>query len=371
MRIMAGILGISGALALAPTTLVWAQSTTLVSQNWDSGLGGWTTTNTSPTVTWSADGTPAGVPGGADTSAPNSANYNNGVDYAGASSGTLTSPSFNLAGMLSATLTFQCNYVTETDSANSYDLRTLQISNDDFGTTVLAESLGSTGASAVIGSCAAMGTWHTHTVTLDPAWGSVQVRFAFDSIDDWFNEYPGWFVDDVEVTAVVPPLPPNNPLQLRQVDGPGGTNRSGGYQDPDGEIVFGAEISDPNAADTIHLEVEVKPLGESFNGTGVLVGNSVPASGGLSEVTATFANGRYRWRARAADGDGMASDWVSINAGTEFDFAVSVPGTGRENRNGDTQFYRTLCAQAAGSSSVPSAPLAVLVAMSLILLRKR
>ena len=36
-------------------------------------------------------------------------------------------------------------------------------------------------------------------VALDPSWGIVQIRFRFNSVDDLFNVWAGWFVDDYEV----------------------------------------------------------------------------------------------------------------------------------------------------------------------------
>jgi hypothetical protein len=44
--------------------------------------------------------------------------------------------------------------------------------------------------------------WTAHSVDLDAyAGGSVKLRFSFDSVDGLSNNFAGWFLDDVEVTA--------------------------------------------------------------------------------------------------------------------------------------------------------------------------
>ncbi|MBI2930196.1 MAG: hypothetical protein HYY16_00975 [Planctomycetes bacterium] len=49
-----------------------------------------------------------------------------------------------------------------------------------------------------------MGTWHTHTLPLNPAWGNIQVQFQFETIDEVDNDFAGWFIDDVRITATAP-----------------------------------------------------------------------------------------------------------------------------------------------------------------------
>jgi hypothetical protein len=44
--------------------------------------------------------------------------------------------------------------------------------------------------------------WTAHTVDLDPyTGGTIKLRFFFDSIDNVSNNFAGWFLDNVEVTA--------------------------------------------------------------------------------------------------------------------------------------------------------------------------
>ena len=49
------------------------------------------------------------------------------------------------------------------------------------------------------GTCSAMGTWHQHVISLDPAWEAIRIELAFDSLNPLGNTYAGWFVDDVAV----------------------------------------------------------------------------------------------------------------------------------------------------------------------------
>ncbi|MBI2899693.1 MAG: hypothetical protein HYY17_05880 [Planctomycetes bacterium] len=179
------------------------QLNTVQEWNFDAGIGGWAVTSSNASVTWAADGTPAAVVNGqAYKSAPNSLNYNNGTNFdaSGATNnGSATSPAINLAGLTDGQITFQCNYQTE--SGATYDKRFVEVSTDEFATTALSVQLKSSGTASGLGDCAAMGTWHAHTLLVDPAWGAFKLRFRFDSVDGIANTYAGWFVDDVKVQA--------------------------------------------------------------------------------------------------------------------------------------------------------------------------
>lgn len=156
---------------------------------------------------WAFDATPATVPGGPVHGGAASLNYNNGADYDTPglpNSGTATSPAIALSG--NPVLTFWCNYNTETDGAD-FDKRTVAISVDGFASTVFAETLSngntpdappSTIPVPVSGACVP-GQWHQHSIELDASWGSVQVRFGFDTVDEVNNAFAGWFVDDIAI----------------------------------------------------------------------------------------------------------------------------------------------------------------------------
>ncbi|MBM7117349.1 Calx-beta domain-containing protein [Archangium primigenium] len=164
----------------------------------DSGLEGWSVTGTSATVGWNADNTPTSVPGGAVHAGARSLNYNNGVDYNDGAdhSGSATSPVVHVGGVTAPQLTFWCNYQTE-EEGTSYDQRFVRIHRREGAESVLVQQAQLSAHPSAAGACEAMGTWHTHTLDLDPAWGPVQVRFTFLTADGQFNNYAGWFVDDV------------------------------------------------------------------------------------------------------------------------------------------------------------------------------
>lgn len=173
--------------------------------DFDSGLAPWTQASNNGTVVWSADGTPSPVAGvsAAFISSPNSLNFNDGVDFSNGAtvSGTATSPAVGIAG--ATTLTIECNYQTETTSSTSaFDRRTVQVL-DAAMTVRISDRLGGTSTVPQGGYCAAMGTWHTHTYTLDPSWSPIRVRFDFNSGDSIANTGDGWFLDDVTIDGGV------------------------------------------------------------------------------------------------------------------------------------------------------------------------
>ena len=181
--------------------LVFAVQITLHSEDFDAGLNGYVVASSSATVVWAADATPATVAGSpSNVSPPNSLNYNDGTDYDDGTTvtGQADSPSFNLTGTTSPSLTFQCNYQTE-DALSTFDQRFVEIISG--GAPVFSEQLAETGGGATVGPCSPMGTWHAHTVPLDPLWGTVQIRFRFDSVDGILNAFSGMFIDDVVATA--------------------------------------------------------------------------------------------------------------------------------------------------------------------------
>jgi hypothetical protein len=159
---------------------------------------GWVFTPPSSGVGWDVDSTPSGVPGGPARSAATSLNYNNGTDFdsGAANSGSATSPAINLAGLGAPVLVFWCNYQTET-TGTAKDRRWVRVSNDGFATTRLNQQLAGTASAPYL--CAAMGAWHRHAIPLQGSWGSVQVRFFFETLDAAANAGGGWFIDDLSI----------------------------------------------------------------------------------------------------------------------------------------------------------------------------
>ncbi len=153
---------------------------------------------------WAADATPEGFPGGAAKSLPSSLNYNDGVDYDNgfANSGSAKSPAIDIADATNPQLKFWCDYQTE--SGLSYDKRFVKIYANGTEMPIQSHQLSGGEVGSAPNSCGAMGTWHQHTIALDPKWGSIRIEFLFDTMDAVLNKFAGWAVDDVMVSSVIP-----------------------------------------------------------------------------------------------------------------------------------------------------------------------
>lgn len=155
--------------------------------------------NTGLTLTgmWAVDNTPA-VPSGAPASGGNNLNYNDGVDYdnGASNSGTARTPTINLTGVQSGTMSFWCRYQTE-DPGTNYDQRFIRIYNATTGGQVYAGQFSQSAAAPL--SCPSMNSWHQHTWSAIPAAAlgiPIQIEFYFNTVDGGINQYQGWFIDD-------------------------------------------------------------------------------------------------------------------------------------------------------------------------------
>lgn len=105
--------------------------------------------------------------------------------------GSLISPSINLSGALgNITLLFAENYCTE----HHWDFCMVDLTTDSGATwTNLRGSWGFAPSGSSEG-------WNVRSLNLTPhANQTIQIRFAFDTGDSLFNDFPGWFVDDVVI----------------------------------------------------------------------------------------------------------------------------------------------------------------------------
>ena len=88
-------------------------------------------------------------------------------------------------------------------------------------------------------------------------------------------------------------------------------------------ILLRALVSDPDLADGLHLEAEVRPVGVAFSGPNVpdgqAVANGDPAWVG---VVGLVDKTSYHWRVRAGDNTGRTGPWTAF--GRNPDFAVNV-----------------------------------------------
>ena len=106
-------------------------------------------------------------------------------------------------------------------------------------------------------------------------------------------------------------------------------------------VNIGATVTDPDAGDTIRIEVELRPLPATFTGTANYVSSYVSSGSVASLATITgLAAGSYGWRYRAVDSHGLATGWVP--AGNP-DFVVqaapnqSPHATGGYQKRSDTE----------------------------------
>ena len=93
-------------------------------------------------------------------------------------------------------------------------------------------------------------------------------------------------------------------------------------------VVLRAVAIDPDAGDSLHLEVEVRPVGAAFTDTPTAAGGPV-ANGAQAWVgVADLAdNAAYHWQCRTVDQTGRTSSWVPFrsNSPSPADFTVTVP----------------------------------------------
>jgi hypothetical protein len=95
-------------------------------------------------------------------------------------------------------------------------------------------------------------------------------------------------------------------------------------------VKFTVTATDPDAADTLSLCVEKKPIASSFVNTEDLCGTAVAYSGSSITVTVTITSiadaTEYHWQARVKDTAGLFSGWVSydVNAESARDFGIDT-----------------------------------------------
>ncbi len=79
----------------------------------------------------------------------------------------------------------------ETEEHPNYDRRFFEVSNDSFQTIILQEWFQND----------EKGLWLPKIIELDSSWKKIQIRFRFDTIDNQYNNYAGWFIDDLTLVG--------------------------------------------------------------------------------------------------------------------------------------------------------------------------
>jgi hypothetical protein len=184
------------------TQLSLAVVTTVFSTDFSSGTSGFVVNNSGGGL-WHLS-TGRGSQGG--HSASNSFYYGQGegasgggnYNTAGRNTGTLTSPSIALPTVSNGeSLLLDFNYVLQTEVFDGFDVAQVQISTNGGSTfTTLA----------TYNVVAESSSWRLSSpVDLSSFAGqSVQVRWSFDTVDSFNNNFEGWYVDDVRIQKLRP-----------------------------------------------------------------------------------------------------------------------------------------------------------------------
>jgi hypothetical protein len=89
-------------------------------------------------------------------------------------------------------------------------------------------------------------------------------------------------------------------------------------------VVFGANVNGAGTS-TVQLQVEVKPIGVSFDGTPNVTSTFI-SPGGNATATYTASSGSYHWQARVLNYAGVTSTWQLFgSSSTSTDFIINIP----------------------------------------------
>lgn len=159
----------------------------------------WHFENDVPDNEWKMDSTASQIGNSsAYKSPPYSLNFNNGINFLSGlkpTNGTATSPKIDITNLANPVLRFWTLH--DTEMTNDKDKRWVEISNDNFDTTVFAIQLDNNDLQQ---------NWLSKFYNLDSNWGTIQVRFRFESVDNLGNSGKGWYVDNL-IAADSPPTP--------------------------------------------------------------------------------------------------------------------------------------------------------------------
>ncbi len=204
-------IGVAGDIAIQPSL---ANTTTVYYQDFEAGVGGFTTDNTGGTIPglWHLsvgrrddqliNHTPVqSFYYGAFETAVGRGDYLRPFDH----QGVLISPQIAIPATGSSTLSF--NYLLETRPQLNNDIVDVSIDNGTTVTKIFSRQDGSLPQTGRL-------KWLTAISDLSAFAGqSIQIRFSFDTGDTPNVDPEGWYVDDIRITNTIAPLqPPPPPL---------------------------------------------------------------------------------------------------------------------------------------------------------------
>lgn len=127
---------------------------------------------------------------------------------------------------------------------------------------------------------------------------------------------------------------PRDPTNLKQLQSDGSTTIVTGQTANGTTVVFQGDISDPDAGNTVLLEVEVQPIDSAFTDSATVPSTLVPNPSTGVQVTVNapklVAGKSYHWQARTVDNTGLPSAWVPFGGNSDSplpaatDFNVQV-----------------------------------------------
>jgi len=112
--------------------------------------------------------------------------------------------------------------------------------------------------------------------------------------------------------------PPNNPTSTTQTDSVNAAIASPNGITNDTTVKLGATLSDPDAGDSVKLNVEVQPVGTSFTNTAT--NSDALGAQGTHIKSLTLPAGTYHWQAQTEDQYAALSGWTG--GGT---FRINAP----------------------------------------------
>jgi Secretion system C-terminal sorting domain/Immune inhibitor A-like, MAM domain/IPT/TIG domain len=131
--------------------------------------------------------------------------------------GSLITPAIDLSSVSHAQLSFKTWWEIEGVDVDAYDVMQLEISTDNglnfypIGRGLinpLNDVDGESWKAYSSGGLGQVGVWLDQLFDLTPWVGNtVHIRFRFDTIDDLYNGFRGWFIDNVSVSDIPLPAP--------------------------------------------------------------------------------------------------------------------------------------------------------------------
>src|SRR5581483_5147354 len=131
----------------------------------------------------------------------------------------------------------------------------------------------------------------------------------------------------ITVHVVAGNMAPAAPANLAQFKTNGTTPIAVGGFTNETAVVLKGTVADPDAGNTVKLQVEVRPVGTPFSNTMTGESDLLPSGSTASVTVMGLLDGTsYHWQARTMDNNGATSSWVSFggNGDGDADFRVDV-----------------------------------------------